>query len=236
MQALNRMLQILDVVADGGSATPVSVAEHTGLALSTVVRIMREMQSERLLTQLDGSHSYQLGPRIARLVTRASQVLDLRTIAQPVLQRLCAEIGETTALNMRQGDYRVCIAAAWATAPFARETPIGVPLPLAGSAVGHVLLASLPQSDREALLPEMERAAPHDLKLRERIDQTAARGWDRVVDLAPGYTGIAVPVGAGPGSAALSATGPSRRFDAAATDRALVLLRDAAASLAPYIH
>jgi DNA-binding IclR family transcriptional regulator len=56
---------------------------------------------------------------------------------------------------MLQGDRRVCIAAAYTTQPFGRIVPIGLPLPLAGSAAGHALLSQLDATALELVLEDI---------------------------------------------------------------------------------
>lgn len=211
MQALQRILAILEVVASRPDASASVAANETGLSLSTAARLMTQLTSEGVLAKLDDGR-YIIGPRIVEIARAGSDRFDLRAVAQPLLDQLRDETGETTSLHVRADTQRICIAASSSRHAVSRVVPVGLALPLPGSATGEVLLSGLP---REALgtvtatMTDQEREA-----LEKRVDIIRERGWALVSDtFVGGVTGLAAAVKDSRGVvAALSCSGPTQRF------------------------
>lgn len=232
MQALERILAVLDSTARTASAaSPTRVAEETGLSLSTVVRLMQSLADEHVLVRSADTGQYRLGPRLIGIVARATRSFDYRVAAQPMLDQLRDVTGETASLHMLQDGQRVCVAAAYTTQSFGRIVPIGLPFPLAGSAAGHALLSQLPADELDRLLDDICASEQRD-QVRAAVDEVRERGFAIADNLAvAGVRGIAVPVGAVPGLGCVNVSGPSARFDEAATEAALGPLRETVAML-----
>lgn len=232
MQALERILAILESTARAGSAvSPTVVANETGLSMSTVVRLMQSLTDARVLVRSADTGQYRMGPRLISIVARATQSFDYRAAVQPVLDQLRDATRESASLHMLQDDSRVCVTAAYTTQSYGRIVPIGLPLPLAGSATGHALLSQLSEEDLETMLPRI--CDPSQFReIRDAVALVREQGFaGSVNDSVVGVRGISVPVGDRPGLGALSVSGPSSRFGDAEAEVALRELRAAAATL-----
>lgn len=217
MQALERILLVLDAVSRSSNGlAPARVAEETGLSISTVVRLMQSLQDEEVLLRSVNSGNYRIGTRLIALVGRATHSFDARIASIPVLEELRdTSGGETASLHIRNGNQRICVAAAYTTHSFGRIVPIGMALPLIGSAVGQVLLAQLPEDDLAATITSMQISAQAQSQLRDRVQVVKERGFaESVNESVDGIRGIAVPVGDHVNGGALSVSGPSDRFNA----------------------
>ncbi|WP_167042306.1 IclR family transcriptional regulator [Salinibacterium sp. ZJ454] len=212
MQALERIMALLEVVAD--SPTPLSatsIAELTDYPLSTVSRLLHQLTDAELLVRPTSEPTYILGSRIIELARRGSDRFNLPVFAQPLLDNLRDSVGETVSLHVKTGDLRVCIASAQSRQPVARIVSVGQTNALLPSATGEVLLASSVPRELDELLASQGVADGY----RSRLDAARERGWSIMSDEASvGLTAIAVGITDSHGTtiAALSCSGPSVRF------------------------
>jgi DNA-binding IclR family transcriptional regulator len=235
VQALERILAILDSVSRSRSgATPVKVAEDTGLSLSTVARLMVSMQEYGVLTRSDGSGAYELGPRLIGVVGRGTQMFEVRTALLRILERLRDECGgETTALHVRTGIQRVCVATANTVHASGRIVQVGIPMPLPGTATGHVLLANVADDLLETIVAELALPPKAEKTLRRRVDKARRDGYDITAnESVEGIRGVAVPIPGDDGLGALSLAGPADRLRTEMLPEMVVKLQEAAELIA----
>lgn len=214
MQALQRLLAILEVVANTpGGATATQVSTGTDLSLSTTSRLLQQLVGEGVLDRSDRGGAYTIGWRLVSIARDGSDRFDVRERVRPILEGLRDLSGETSSLHTRSGTNRICIAAAQSHQAVARTVPVGLSLGLVGSATGVVLLAGTSAAERDQLFPSMNDEERADLEAS--IDLVRERGWLLVADAwQTGVTGISAAVRKGDGDivAALSVSGPSARF------------------------
>lgn len=209
------MMAILDVVANEPEPTsPARVAETVDLSLSTVARLMRDMAAEGLLERSARDGSYSLGARLQQLVKAGAQNTDPMMAVRPVLAEVRDTTGETTSLHVRNQGQRVCVAEVQSRHDVRRVIPLGLALPLNGTATGEVLMAGAPPQERESEI-EALGLSPRDRRILEkRLDKITERGWAMVSDeWQEGVTGLSAAVrDQGVTIAALSVSGPTSRF------------------------
>jgi IclR family transcriptional regulator, acetate operon repressor len=234
VQALNRLASILDLVsARGEPQGAADIAQATGLPLSTVARLMRQLAEEDLLYRSSIDGRYSLGPRIFALASAGLSRLDIADVARPVLQRLRDATGETTALHVRRGLQRVCIDEAQSHHQVRRVVPRGLTQDLPGSATGEVLLAYAPQAELESAMRRARLSQGDRQQLDRRLEEIRANGYALREDPTEGITGISAPVRKGMDAlAAVSIAGPTSRFDRDAALRHSGTLLEAVEDLA----
>jgi DNA-binding IclR family transcriptional regulator len=127
------------------------IREGSGLPSSTCVRLVRNMLSDGLLTQV-GSN-YRIGLSVVRWAAVARQGLGLVETANPTLSSLRDITGESAGLFVRDGHFRVCIALAESKRAVGRRLTLGNVLPLHAGAPGKTLLAF--DSDSDTLLTSL---------------------------------------------------------------------------------
>ncbi|GAA1870657.1 IclR family transcriptional regulator [Pseudonocardia ailaonensis] len=238
VRSMQRVVAILECVAEAHvPASAARVATGTGLSLSTVSRIMRDLAEDQLLDRLDDG-SYLLGARVFRLVRTAREGGDAMATIHRVLADLRDRTGETASLNVRREDVRVCIASVDSRHELRRVVPVGDAIPLVGTATGDVLMAGLPAAEQTALIDRARHADGSRVELLARLREAAAQGWSVQRDgLISGVTGVAVPVRSGERVvAALTLSGPTTRLSPEAVEKCVPDLEDAARRIAPWVR
>ena len=224
------------LAAQPGGASVAAVARATGLPRATVTRLLGSLADEGA-TLRDGGE-WRLGPRIALLARGLAPPLPER--AQPVLEALAAELGETVMLGVPDGR-----AGARVVAEAEGPRMVGV-----GSWLGRTLedpasgfvrlrLAALEPAERRTAVAGLrfEAHTPSTIRtarpLLAALDEIALTGYAEVIDeFEHGLAGIAVPLHEGGRLAAMVAVYlPTARLDEAMRERALGGLRWAAQSL-----
>lgn len=178
---LDRVMEILRVFPRGDvTLSPREIADDTGLPLPTVYRMAQALCAHGLLEKRGGR--YRLGLALLHLGTRVSEGMELRRQALPHLEWLNERTGENAELHVRQGEARVPIELVRSPHNLRPFVEIGAPLPLHLGASGKVLLAWLPETERESLA--VASAARFDGKavfdagaLRTQLERIRAQGW-----------------------------------------------------------
>jgi hypothetical protein len=108
---------------EAGPATLAQLVAATGLARPTAHRLAVALEHHRLVAR-DLQGRFVLGPRLAELATAAGEDRLLAT-AGPVLTALRDHTGESAQLYRRQGDQRICVAAAERPMGLRDSIPVG---------------------------------------------------------------------------------------------------------------
>src|SRR3954464_12343041 len=95
---------------EAGPSTLAQLVAATGLARPTAHRLAVALEHHRLVTR-DPQGRFVLGPRLAGPAPAAGEARRLGA-AGPVLVPLRDHTGESAQLYRRQGDQRICVAAA----------------------------------------------------------------------------------------------------------------------------
>ncbi|MET8704053.1 IclR family transcriptional regulator [Kitasatospora sp. NPDC058032] len=147
-QSVDRALTLLGSLGDG-PATLEQAATSIGVHKSTALRLLRTLEEHGFVHRLS-DRRYRVGGRVLSLAQRALQEIDVRQVAAPYLASLHERFGCTVQLAVLQDDevlYLDELAGRWSGAA-GRPTRIGRRAPAAGTAIGRVLLAGLPQDGR----------------------------------------------------------------------------------------
>ena len=199
---LDKVVLVLGAV-EGGAGSLGALTVATGLSRATAHRLAVALEQHRLLVR-DAGGRWQLGPRLGELASAgAGDVLLER--AGPVLARLRDATGESTQLYRRQGEARVCVAAAERGSGLRDTVPVGSALPLTAGSAAQVLLAWTPDD------PLVTGAAFGPRVLAE----VRRRGWAHsVAEREQGVASVSAPVRRRDGTvvAAVSVSGPLERL------------------------
>jgi DNA-binding IclR family transcriptional regulator len=185
----------------GGRGMPLtSISQRTGLAPSTVHRLLAQMGIERLVQQLEETRCYALGPLAFEIGLAAAQQFDQRSRYRPVLERLASEAGDTAYCILRSGSEAVCADMVEGPSPIRVVTlRIGSRRPLGLGAGGLAILAWLPDEEREAMLqavlPEIERDWDFSAAaLRRSIDEARRVGFAAIRNrVSSGVSALGMP-------------------------------------------
>jgi DNA-binding IclR family transcriptional regulator len=182
-QVIDRMSSLLDAVARYPEPVSLKIlAAETGLHSSTAFRILSSMLANGFVER-DVTGKYQLGRKLLSLGSRVNAQSDLRQIAQPVMDRLRDELGETINLTMREGDEVVYIEKATPNRMMHVQQLVGSRAPLHVTAVGKLMLAMGSEEECEAYatrtnLPAYTRNTINDLPaLQEQVGRLRVQGY-----------------------------------------------------------
>ena len=209
---IDKAVAILDATAHA----PVTLSElvdATGLPRATAHRLAVALEVHHLLSR-DGDGRFVLGPRLGELAAALPD--PLVATAGPVLAWVRDESGESAQLYRRDGDVRVCIAAAERTSGLRTTVPLGARLPLTAGSGAQVLCAWLDEATLADLLPSAT--------FSERVlAEVRRRGWAQsVAQREAGVASVSAPVRApekGEVIAAISISGPIERLGRAPGQR-----------------
>lgn len=233
---LSRHLRILDVFEVGSAFLTLSeISERSGLPVSTTHRLLAELERERLVERLP-DRSYRLGLRLWEFAARTPGALGLREIAFPMLQAVQTAVRQHTQLGVADGADVVYLERLSNRDAVISATVIGGRISLAASAIGHVLLAGMPET---AITDLVSRGIPrHTDRTPQTVGEVAGivarvrRDGYAVGDglVHPAARGIAVPVH-GPDGDVVAGLGVVVPNDASPVDPVLEVLRRAVAGI-----
>src|ERR1700753_249496 len=202
---LDKAVSVLAAV-ESGPATLAQLVAATGLARPTTHRIAVALEHHRLVTR-DVQGRFVLGPRMAELASAAGEDR-LLAVAQPVLVPVRDATGESAQLYRRQGDVRVCVAAAERSSGLRDTVPVGSALPMTAGSAAQVLLAWGEGERMHRGLRGGKATAPTRAGVRRR-------GWPAsAAEREVGVASVSAPVRGTGGKvlAAVSVSGPIERL------------------------
>lgn len=215
-QAIDRAAAVLSLVIR--SEDPVSfteVADSVGLARSTVSRLLSALERNGLIERgSDGR--YRGGELFALYASRFDRVESLILSAEPTLQRIGEQTGETVNLGVPSGDRVVQIAQVSSSFVLGATNWIDADVPAHCSALGKVMYAygAIP-------LPtgELERCTDHTVTslslLMDELEEIRGQGFAVVhEEFEDGLDAVAAPVRGAQHSivAAIGISGPTLRI------------------------
>jgi DNA-binding IclR family transcriptional regulator len=189
-----------------GPATLAGLVEVTGLARPTAHRLAVALEHHRLVAR-DLQGRFVLGPRLGELASAAGEDRLLAT-AGPVLARLRDITGESAQLFRRQGDFRVCVAAADRPSGLRDSIPVGSQVTMTAGSAAQILIG---WEDPERMNQGLQNAKFSAAELAA----VRKRGWAQSVgERENGVGSVSAPVRSPSGKvvAAVSVSGPLERL------------------------
>ncbi|AZZ39250.1 IclR family transcriptional regulator [Acidipropionibacterium jensenii] len=189
-----------------GPASLAGLVQATGLARPTAHRLARALEHHRFVSR-DLQGRFILGPRLAELAAAAGEDR-LLAASGPILARLRDITGESAQLYRRQGESRVCVAAAERPTGLRDTIPVGSVLSMDAGSAAQVLLA-WEDSDR------IQRSLAHSAFSAVTLAAVRKRGWSQSVgERESGVASVSAPVHSPSGKviAAVSVSGPIERL------------------------
>ncbi|RPF25670.1 MULTISPECIES: IclR family transcriptional regulator [Georgenia] len=191
---------------EAGPATLAQLVSATHLARPTAHRLAVALEHHRLVAR-DMQGRFVLGPRLAELASAAGEDR-LLAAATPVLTALRDHTNESAQLYRRQGDQRICVAAAERPMGLRDSIPVGATLSMLAGSAAQVLLA-WEEPDR------LHRGLHGANFTATMLSAVRRRGWSQsVAEREPGVASVSAPVRGPSGRvlAAVSISGPIERM------------------------
>ena len=200
VQSLERGLAVIRAFgADDPELTLSDVARRTGLTRAAARRFLLTL-ADLGYVRSDG-RLFALTPRVLDLGYAYLSSLSLPEVAEPHLERLAAEVHESSSVSVLDGDEIVYVGRVPTSRIMRVAINVGTRFPAYATSMGRVLLAALEPEDLEAYLaraqirPLTPRAIATPDELRGELARVRTQGWALVdQELEEGLRSIAVPI------------------------------------------
>ena len=150
IQVLERAFAVLEYLSDEPTSLA-SLAEKTGLHKSTLHNILRTLVALGVVERTEHG-IYALGPKLIALAEPMVARSRLQPVAEETVRDLGRKLGERVAVVVIHKGQRYGIAQVESTHTVAVNPNLPREAPVYGSATGRVILAYLPQPEREAFV------------------------------------------------------------------------------------
>jgi DNA-binding IclR family transcriptional regulator len=197
------------------------IARKVGLPKSTAHRLLHSLEAEGFVRRLSGSR-YVLGWKLFELGTRVQEQGGLQSVVIEELSRLVTRTSENAHLAILDGGAVLYLEKVESPRSLRMPSAVGQRVPAHCTALGKVLLASLPDQQvglisKEHGLPAFTPATLTDFRaLQDHLQMVRERGYaiDRE-EFEEGLLCIAAPIRNETNEvcAAVSISGPATRLD-----------------------
>jgi IclR family acetate operon transcriptional repressor len=247
VQSVDRALDLIEaLVAADGEVAITSLANRTGLHVSTVHRLLATLLRRGYVRQNPETSRYYAGAKLATLSEGRSRYGEVRLRARPLLRGLTEATRETANLVVLDDLQAVYIETVPSPQVVRLFTAVGNRTPLHATGAGKALLASMPAVRRDALLDRLDlrgytpKTIVDRATLRRSLDDIREKGYaidDEEYDEGVRCVAVAVAAAARDGAAgvpwaALSISAPASRLTRQRCAELAPVLRRAAADLA----
>jgi len=222
VRAVERALDILVAfTAADYELTASELLKRVKLSRPTLYRLLYTLEQSGFVISVGEPQKFRLGPAVAHLAHVWSSSLDLSEFAKPIMERIQEQTGETVALFIPQGAYRICINELPSAQPLSFKRGIGYRERIIFGASGRAILA-FSDVDKE-FLRSIADGTDIDLKqYTQELERIRKRGYAvSNEELIQGAVAIAAPFFDGSGQAAgsIGIFGPSVRLGSAEVER-----------------
>lgn len=200
LEILARGLRVVtSFTADRRQMTLSEVAVAAGLPRATARRALFTLEKLGYVTS-DG-RIFRLTAQVLELAAAYLASNSVSVVAQPVVDHVCREVGETCSVGVLDGPDVVFVARASPKRVISVDLAVGYRLPAYATAIGRVLLGGLPDDLIEAYFAELKPAkltpgtTVEKPRLRAAVSAAREEGFcivDEEVEL--GLRSAAVPV------------------------------------------
>lgn len=186
LQTVDRAIELLRCLGNSGSQglRLVEVQRRLGLTRPTAHRMLSSLVQYGMAVRDEASRCYSLGQEVAILGwSVTSRTYDLREVCQDAMHAIAERTGDTAILVVRSGHDSVCIDRRSGPFPIKVFTvDIGMRRPLGFGAGSIALLASLPETEVDAILSagrhrEAGYPASFERTVRRAVREAREKGY-----------------------------------------------------------
>jgi DNA-binding IclR family transcriptional regulator len=219
--SLERGIDLLEILAERGSAKLAELPELLGSSRATAFRLLATLQERGYVEHVASEHTYRLGPGAVILAAR-SQTSSLVRMAEPAMAELREMSGETVNLALFRGGRLIYAQIVEGGYALRMSGTVGEEAPLHATALGKSVLATLPPEQRQELLGRgryeslTANTRTSWAALSQELDATAERGYAVEIeenDMGAACVAAAIVDGPAHPIGAISVSGPAGRFD-----------------------
>lgn len=133
-----------------------SLARQLNINRSRMFRIFKTLERRGFVDYDEKTESYRLGMKFLSISQNVRDHLSLRREAEQILKSMAAETGDCSYLIIASGNSAIVVDRYSGDNMLQLSAPIGSRLPLHTGAAPKLLLAYMPEDQREHLIDEME--------------------------------------------------------------------------------
>ncbi|MCU4743265.1 IclR family transcriptional regulator [Natronoglomus mannanivorans] len=219
VQAVQRSLDIVDVLRNTGGARVTDIAAQVGMSKGTVHCHLATLEENGYVVH-DGTE-YKLGLRVIDLAHHAKNRIDIYDLVTKEVDTLAEESGELALFTVEEGGEGICLYKSEGDNAVKTEVYVGYRNELYHTAVGKAMLAFMPVERRDRIIEETEFEAitsntiTDETKLREELAEIREEGiaYNHEESI-HGLVGAGAPIRDQDGTiyGAISIIGPARRM------------------------
>lgn len=200
VQSLERGLAVIKAFHAGAAELTLSdVARSTGLTRAAARRFLLTL-ADLGYVRTDGKY-FSLTARVLELGYSYLSSMTLPEVAQPHLERLSADVHESSSVSVLEGTDVVYVARVAVSRIMTVSINVGTRFPAYATSMGHVLLAGMSPAELSAYLAVArldrltERTLTSSERLRAELGRVAGQGWAMVdQELEEGLRSVAAPI------------------------------------------
>ena len=215
-----KSMDILKLFRENPKLNLNEIVELSGIPKTSVYRMLGSLEQMEFLKK-DDYGKYELGLIFMEFGQLVKERMDIRKIALPTMYFLRDEVNEAVNLIIKEGNEAIYIEKLDTLQPVRVYTKIGRRAPLYGGACPRIILAYLPEVEREKYIDEVELVAfgfgtiTDKNNLREVLKKDRQNGYSVSHSELQDYSSaVAAPIFDSSNNivASISLVGPSMRF------------------------
>jgi len=221
IQAVDRAIDVLDVLAAGGAMTLSQIAAEMDQSPATIYRVLSTFRARNIVSDNEASQTWSIGPEAFRLGAAFLRRSNVTERARPLMHKLMELTGETSNLGIETGLQVMFVSQVETHESIRAFFPPGTRAPMHASGIGKALLSRFSETRLAKLLAQtqLERFTPRTIvsatALHSDLALIRTRGYafdDE--EKALGMRCIAAPIldVHGEAVAGISISGPSQRL------------------------
>ncbi|WP_020618703.1 IclR family transcriptional regulator [Paenibacillus daejeonensis] len=216
-----RSMDVLNLFLTHTKLSMNEMVKLSGIPKTSVHRMVGSWEEMGFLHR-DAEGTYSLGLLFLQFGNLVAERLDIRHAALPAMERLRDAVGEAVHLVLRDGEEAIYIEKLDTNHPVRLFTKIGKKAPLYAGASSRIILAFIPEEEREAYLADLalepisSGTIIDKALLRESLERSRATGYSFSRSELESYTAeLSAPIfdHAGRILAAISIAGLEVTFD-----------------------
>ena len=178
ISSLRKGLDVFDMFSrDRTVVTVGEIAKHLGLHKSSASRIAATLVALNYLRVAPKSSGFQLGGKLARLGSIAVIDTSVTNVAEPIMQALAENTGETCHLGVLEASDAVTVALVDGSFSLRLHSWVGKRSPAHLTSMGKVLLGGLSDRALDMLYPseELEAPTPYSISTKSALKSQLAK-------------------------------------------------------------
>ncbi len=177
-----RTIAILETLSHYQHINLENLAKETKLPKATLLRFLSTLVALGYVYR-DPSDLYSLTLKLFSLGSHGLEHIDFISLANPVAQRLCTELGETVHMGVLEGKNAVYVLKKESSFTIRMYSRVGKTIPLYCTAIGKVLLSDMSERElhhylsRVTIRPFTPNTLKGEVELRSELEKIRTRGW-----------------------------------------------------------